>query len=98
MRPAWCPDEQMRDRVSDDPGGLNYAIRELVGAHMGAPALALTLDMKISTAVGADSLDRLELIMTAEEAFHVRIPSDRLAAIETIGDLAAVVGELGGTS
>jgi len=46
--------------------------------------------------LGADSLDQLELIMTAEEVFSVRIGLNKAAEIDTLADLVEAIQDLRG--
>jgi acyl carrier protein len=49
--------------------------------------------MHLARDLGADSLDRLELLMTLEEIFRVTIEDTSAARVETIGDVVALVKE-----
>lgn len=46
--------------------------------------------------LGADSLDKVELIMALEEEFGVHISDERAEEIVTIGDMVKVVVEVSG--
>lgn len=39
--------------------------------------------------LGADSLDRLELLMSLEEEFALSIPDEEIERMETVGDVIA---------
>jgi len=41
--------------------------------------------------LGADSLDRVELIMAFEEAFDIEIPDDKAESIKTVQDAVAYI-------
>ena len=41
--------------------------------------------------LGADSLDRVELVMAFEEEFSVEIPDDAAETIRTVGDAVAFI-------
>ncbi len=41
--------------------------------------------------LGADSLDRVELIMAFEEAFDIEIPDDQAETIKTVQDAVAYI-------
>lgn len=46
--------------------------------------------------LGADSLDSVEIIMTAEEEFDIVIPDDEVEACTTVGDwIKLVEGRVG---
>ena len=42
--------------------------------------------------LGADSLDLVEIVMKAEEAFGVTLPDDDAETVKTVGDFYRVVG------
>ena len=43
-------------------------------------------DKRIDEDLGADSLQRVELVMNLEEAFEVKIPDDEAMTLVTVGD------------
>jgi acyl carrier protein len=47
---------------------------------------------------GIDSLDSLTILFAIEEEFGISIPDDRARAMETFGDMIAIVEELGSGS
>jgi len=44
--------------------------------------------------LGVDSLTLMNIVMELEDVFELSIPIDRLADVETVGDLAALINEL----
>ena len=66
-------------------------VLRIVGDHLGIPGPTLSLDSHIMHDLGADSLDRLELIMTIEELFGIKIAEKDIAGIERIGDIVAAI-------
>lgn len=49
-------------------------------------SVKLSLESHIVNDLGADSLDQVELIMTAEEYFEVEVSDEEAEQIQTIGD------------
>lgn len=41
--------------------------------------------------IGADSLDKVELVMAFEEEFDMEIPDDEAATLKTLGDAQAYI-------
>ena len=72
-------------------GAIEDVVRRIVGDHFGVQGATLGLNTHIRDDLGADSLDFLELIMTVEELFQVRIPEADTARIERIGDIVAIL-------
>jgi acyl carrier protein len=44
--------------------------------------------------LGVDSLTLMNIVMELEDALELSIPLDRLADVQTVGDLAALINEL----
>lgn len=47
----------------------------------------ITEASRIKEDLGADSLDVLQLLMTIEETYGIRIPDESLAGFRTVGDI-----------
>ena len=54
----------------------------------------VTADSNIGQDLGIDSLTLMNIVMELEDVFELSIPLDRLADVETVGDLAALINEL----
>lgn len=67
-------------------------MKRLVAGHLGVPVISLRMVDRIMEDLGADSLDQLELIMTAEEVFRLRIGLAKAQRIETLADLVEAIG------
>ncbi len=63
-----------------------------------AEQLCISIDEISDTAnvvedLGADSLDIVELLMTFEEEFSVKIPDEKLEELKTIPQIVAIIDE-----
>ena len=76
---------------------VDRMVMKIVGDHLGMPGAALSLHTHITSELGADSLDRIELITTVEEYFEIQIPKENISEIETIEDLVESVRSLTGS-
>ena len=56
---------------------------------------AISLDSEFE-ALGADSLDQVELVMAIESAFNIEISDTKARGILTVGDAVRIVSELSG--
>ena len=54
----------------------------------------VTAASDIGRDLGVDSLTLMNIVMELEDVFELSIPLDRLADVETVGDLAALINEL----
>ncbi len=67
-------------------------VRKLLVEQLGVDELDVTLEANIVDDLGADSLDRMELVMSLEDVFpNVSIPDDEAERIKTVGDVVALV-------
>ena len=64
-------------------------IKEITADSLGADVNTLTAETSFKEDLGADSLDRFEMVMALEEEFEVEIPTEDLENIKTIGDVEA---------
>ncbi|MFO0090012.1 MAG: acyl carrier protein [bacterium] len=54
----------------------------------------VTLEAKIDQDLGADSLDKVELIMEIEKQFEISIADDKAESVETVGDIVNLLESL----
>ncbi len=62
-------------------------IKEILAAQLDANADEMTLETKIVEDLGADSLDVVEMLLSAEDEFDVEVPDDKIEGMKTIGDV-----------
>jgi acyl carrier protein len=77
-----------KDKYYND---IREIVLEIIGDHLGLPAPTLSYKDNILQDLGADSLDKMELIMTIEELFSIKILDRELQNIETIGDVVGTI-------
>ncbi|MBK1842669.1 acyl carrier protein [Azospirillum sp. YIM B02556] len=70
----------------------------IVGMVTALPQAPREVDAgtNIARDLGLDSLAVMNFVMQLEDRFDVSIPMDRLAGIQTIGDLAVAIADLKG--
>lgn len=68
-------------------------IMELVAESLGANIEELTEETSFMEDLNADSLDLFEMVMELEDKFGVKIPSEDLENIKTIGDVKQYIEE-----
>ncbi len=68
-------------------------VRELHAQR--APAISVSLGSRIDRDLGIDSLGRTELMLRVEQHFGVRLPSQTLSEVDTVGDLADALEQAG---
>lgn len=62
-------------------------IKGLVAETLGTDVVELTEETSFSDDLNADSLDLFEMVMELEDKFGVKIPTEDLEQIKTIGDV-----------
>jgi acyl carrier protein len=68
-------------------------LRELLQQQLGKP-VDLKSDTRIVDDLELDSLAVMNFVMAVEDKYDISIPLDRIAEVQTVGDLAAVVERL----
>src|SRR4051812_43746008 len=81
---------------------IEFRLKNLVSEQNGIPREQIHRESRLLEDLHIDSLDLVELVLAAEEVFHVTIPEDvsRLPFVTgsvTIGDFAAIVRHQWGT-
>lgn len=77
-------DQGVRSRIS-------AALQEVVGRPV-----TITDDTNIVTDLGLDSLAVMNFVMALEDEYDISMPLDRMAEVETVGDLARTIEDLRG--
>ena len=61
-------------------------VKEIIVEQLGVDADQVTANASFVDALGADSLDTVELVMALEEEFDVEIPDEDAEKIATVND------------
>lgn len=73
---------------------LSLRLREIVAETIKGcplPPEKMTDELSLVAALGADSLEGIEIGISAEEEFGISLSDDDLDQIQTVGDLVATV-------
>ncbi len=63
---------------------IEARVREIVAEQLQISATEINLDSSFIDALGADSLDIVELVMAMEESFEMDIPDEEAEKIQTV--------------
>lgn len=66
--------------------GVEDKVKQIIVDQLGVDASDVTPASSFVDDLGADSLDRVELIMALEETFGIEIPDDDAEKIATVKD------------
>ena len=69
-------------------------IKEIVADSLGVDVDSLTAETRFKEDLEADSLDLFEMVMAIEEEFDVKIETEELENIKTLGDIEKGVEKL----
>jgi acyl carrier protein len=76
-------------------GNCFTRVRAILTEHLGVEAGKVTPSANLSDDLGADNLDRVEIVMATEEGFGVQIPDSDARRLLTVGDLVAYLSKRG---
>ncbi|OYX33086.1 MAG: acyl carrier protein [Caulobacterales bacterium 32-69-10] len=79
-------DQEVRSRIS-------AALQEIVGRPV-----AVADETDIVNDLGLDSLAIMNFVMALEDEYDISMPLDRMAEVQTVGDLVRTIEELRGDS
>ena len=68
-------------------------IKEILKDTMEIDEAKITLDAKLKEDLELDSLDSVELIMSAEEEFGIEIPDEDVMNFKTVNDIVNYIEE-----
>ena len=74
---------------------IRNTIFETLRASLGKP-VELSEQTNILNDLGMDSVAVMDFVMEIEDRFDISVPLDRIAEVETIGDLVSTVRSLKG--
>lgn len=62
-------------------------VKSILVEELDLDAEEVTLESNIKEDLGADSLDMVDLIMSIEDAFDIKVAESDAATIKTVGDI-----------
>ena len=70
------------------------AVLDILVEQLGVQENQLTSDARIEEDLGADSLDKVEIIMSVDEHFNVSVPDEIAERVSTVADLCEALADL----
>lgn len=64
-------------------------VKKVLAKQLRRPEETITVESRIMQDLGADSLNILMLLMTIEEDFGIKVPDEKLADFQTVGDVVS---------
>jgi len=65
---------------------VEQRVRQIIIDQLGVDASCVTPQSNFTEDLGADSIDRVELVLAMEEQFHVKVPDGESEQIQTVQD------------
>ncbi len=84
------PDQAMSTNLSEK---TIAKVQDILMNQLGVKRDQIIPEARIMADLGADSLDMVEIGMTAEELFHLTLPDEVMDNVHTVGDLHEVLGK-----
>jgi len=69
-------------------------IQNIISEVLSCDPQTVTPEKNFETDLGADSLDRIEIIMRLEDALNIAIPDQEAESILTVGDAIEKINKL----
>jgi acyl carrier protein len=66
-------------------------VRQIVAKQLCLDEAQVSIDSNLSTELGADSLDVVELVMSLEEGFDIEIPEEAASEISTVAEAVSFI-------
>jgi acyl carrier protein len=72
---------------------VDEKVKQIIVEQLGVEESEVTATASFVDDLGADSLDRVELVMAFEEAFDIEIPDEDAEKIRTVKDAVDYIGK-----
>jgi acyl carrier protein len=72
---------------------IEAKLRTIVSEQLGVDEDEVTANTSFEHDLGADSLDRVELVMCIEEAFDIQVADEDAEGIKTVKDAVAYIAK-----
>lgn len=66
-------------------------VKSILVEELDLDAEDVTLESNIKEDLGADSLDMVDLIMSIEDEFEIKVAESDAASIKTVGDIVSYI-------
>ena len=68
-----------------------YKLKEIIMDQLDVEEDEVTMDANIQEDLDADSLDMVDLVMSVEEEFDLKIEDEDVEKIKTVGDIVSFI-------
>jgi acyl carrier protein len=68
-------------------------VKKIIAGNLGSSINNMTDGLSLQNDLGADSLDRLHVVLDLEEEFNISLDDEAIANLETVGQIVAHIKE-----
>jgi acyl carrier protein len=90
-KPVSAPTRSADNKNAKAPSDIESRVRKIIVDQLGVNAEQVVPTAKLQADLGADSLDVVDLVMAAEEEFHIEIRDSDAEQIRTVADACAYI-------
>ena len=73
---------------------IEEQVKKIIAEQLGVKLEQVTDDSNLTSDLGADSLDKVELIMNLEEVLEIEIPDDESEQLKTVKEVIEFVNKI----
>ena len=73
---------------------IEEQVKKIIAEQLGVKLEQVTDDSNLTSDLGADSLDKVELIMNLEEVLEIEIPDDESEQLKTVKEVIDFVKKI----
>lgn len=73
---------------------IEEQVKKIIAEQLGVKLEQVTDDSNLTSDLGADSLDQVELIMNLEEVLEIEIPDDESEQLKTVKEVIEFVKKI----
>lgn len=77
--------------VAVDEAKVFDQVTEVIAKVLDVDTARMTRESDLVADLGADSIDRMTLVMAIEDAFQERVPEEQLPAFTTVGAIVSFI-------
>jgi acyl carrier protein len=87
----FAAQQRASEAVPAPVSDIQNRVFAIVHEQLGVELDDIELDSNLSSDLGADSLDEVELVMCIEDEFNVEIPDEAAESVNTVGDIITYI-------
>ena len=66
-------------------------VREILAEQLDVDKDSIEMNSKLAEALGADSLDAIDIVMTIEDQYAIEVPDENIENMKTVEDIVSFI-------